>query len=57
MKTKECEQYIPNISSLTSFQQVLVVQILRPDRLHSIIHQCVLHLTGRSFIYFCTLQY
>jgi len=35
----ECERDFPNIRSLTPFQKVLVVQTLRPDRLHSAIQQ------------------
>lgn len=40
------ENHFPKHCSLKEFQKVLVVQALRPDRLHSAMAACVRHLTG-----------
>lgn len=47
-KSRECEHNFPKICNLSAFQQLLVVQMLRPDRLHSVITQTVLQLTGEK---------
>lgn len=48
MEHSSCETHFPAHCSLKDFQKVLVVQMLRPDRLHSVISMCVLHLTGKT---------
>lgn len=40
------ENHFPKHCNLKEFQKVLVVQALRPDRLHSAMAACVRHLTG-----------
>ncbi|KAJ8926459.1 hypothetical protein NQ314_021248 [Rhamnusium bicolor] len=46
MNSNSCEAEFPTHCKLSGFQKVLVVQALRPDRLHSTMSQCVLHVTG-----------
>lgn len=42
----DCENNFPTHHKFTEFQKVLVTQLLRPDKLHTAITLCVLHLTG-----------
>lgn len=46
MESSNCENSFPTHCKLSEFQKVLVTQLLRPDKLHTIITLCVLHLTG-----------
>lgn len=41
-----CENNFPKHCRLSEFQKVLIAQMLRPDKLHTIMTLCVLHLTG-----------
>lgn len=42
----QCENNFPTHCKLSEFQKVLVTQLLRPDKLHTVITLCVMHLTG-----------
>ena len=46
MESSNCEMKFPSHCKLSEFQKVIVVQILRPDRLLSAIMQFVRHVTG-----------
>lgn len=47
MKIRECEINFPKSLNLTNFQQLLIVQMLRPDRLHTSMCNCALNLAGK----------
>lgn len=47
---------IPSHVKLTNFQKVLVIQALRPDRLHSSMKCCVLSITGKFFCVICLFR-
>ncbi|KAF5303585.1 hypothetical protein FQR65_LT08186 [Abscondita terminalis] len=46
LEIDECEVNFPPHCDLTEFQKVIIVQLLRNNRLYSAMHQCVLHLAS-----------
>lgn len=48
MEHSLCENNFPTHYKFTEFQKVLVTQLLRPDKLHTAITLCVMHLTGNN---------
>lgn len=50
MESENCEQMLPSHLSgkLTSFQRVLLIQTLRPDRLHSVLTSFALSTLGKK---------
>lgn len=48
MEHSNYENNFPTQCKITEFQKVLVTQLLRPDKLHTSITLCVLHLTGKN---------
>ncbi|KAI4463438.1 dynein heavy chain family protein [Holotrichia oblita] len=56
MNTSECETKFPQHAKLTEFQKILIIQILRPDRLYSALMQFCLHVTGLKNLNLDVLQ-
>ncbi|GJQ81468.1 btv [Trypoxylus dichotomus] len=56
MNVSKCEAKFPQHVKLTEFQKILVIQILRPDRLYSALTQFCLHVTGLKNLNMDVLQ-